>query len=46
MSYCLNSTKVPSTLQVSHQNKEKPEDQIHEITNHPEIYAQSPFDFS
>lgn len=42
----LNTTKVPSTLQVSHQIKKNLEDQIHEITNHPEIYAQSPFDFS
>lgn len=44
--YLINTTKVSSTLQISHKVKRKLENQILKITNQPEIYAQSPFDFS
>lgn len=44
--YLINTTKISATLQISHKVKRKLENQILKITNQPEIYAQSPFDFS
>ncbi|MGH2131972.1 IS4 family transposase, partial [Enterococcus faecalis] len=41
-----NTIKIPSTLQAAHKIKQNLEDQIRCITNQPEIFAQSPTDFS
>lgn len=41
-----NTIKIPSTLQSAHKIKQNLEDQIRCITNQPEIFAQSPTDFS
>lgn len=41
-----NTIKISSTLQAAHKIKQNLEDHIRCITNQPEIFAQSPTDFS
>ncbi|TKN07296.1 IS4 family transposase, partial [Enterococcus faecalis] len=41
-----NTIKITSTLQAAHKIKQNLEDQIRCITNQPEIFAQTPPDFS
>ncbi|MGM0146650.1 hypothetical protein IGJ81_000357 [Enterococcus sp. AZ162] len=41
-----NTINISSTLQAAHKIKQNLEDQIRCITNQPEIFAQSPLDFS
>ena len=46
MSLLSNNIKKSKTLQTSHEIKQNLEHHIHSITDQPEIFAQSPLDFS